>query len=388
MQTFIVSKEPFLTWTHWSSRTSGDRDDPASGGTRTFELFWARNGIYHALRLLDVPLESTVLVPSFVCTAAVQPIVAYGAQVEFYNVTKESQLDLEDLEARLSSRVSAVLAIHYFGFPQPIERIRRICDQRRILLIEDCAHVLENMTADRPLGSYGDASIFSWRKFLPVYDGATLHIRRPILPDNPMVFERESLRFTLKVAKTLLERMAPQSSVPGGQWISRIAKTVLRRRKRQSSHSVNDSPSVPETSGDAFEPSLLNVSASRFSRWIRWHSNVVSIVQARRFNFEYLLDRLSCVRGVRPLYKTLPAGICPWVFPVLFDGVVDPHVTFRNRGIPAVTWGGVRPAEVKRGSFVDADYLYDNLVFLPVHQCLRQNDLDAIVGTASAITLK
>jgi dTDP-4-amino-4,6-dideoxygalactose transaminase len=54
-------------------------------------------------------------------------------------------------------------------------------------------------------------------------------------------------------------------------------------------------------------------------------------------------------------------------------------LSLRERGIPAATWGGVRPQGLDPKQFADADFLYDNLVFLPVHQDLTSDSLQRII---------
>jgi perosamine synthetase len=50
---------------------------------------------------------------------------------------------------------------HFLGFPQPIDEVKKICGERTLFLIEDCAHALLSYHDGKPLGSYGDVSNFS-----------------------------------------------------------------------------------------------------------------------------------------------------------------------------------------------------------------------------------
>jgi perosamine synthetase len=139
------------------------------------------------LRALNVKPGDTVLVPSYHCTSVVEPILQYGGDVKCYNVGLDLQPDIDDIEKRIDARTRVVLVVHYFGFPQPIVKIKEFCKERGLYLIEDCAHVLQGRTEERiVLGTSGDISIFSWRKFLPVYDGGQLVISNPALKlDTP-----------------------------------------------------------------------------------------------------------------------------------------------------------------------------------------------------------
>jgi dTDP-4-amino-4,6-dideoxygalactose transaminase len=73
------------------------------------------------------------------------------------------------------------------------------------------------------------------------------------------------------------------------------------------------------------------------------------------------------------------------VFPLFFAGLPEACHALRELGIPATTWEGVRPLELALDLFPDAEYLYKNLVFLPIHQNLEVEDLKRIVEAAKKI---
>ena len=89
------------------------------------------------------------------------------------------------LENKITRQTRAVLIIHYFGFPQPIHKIREICNKKDVLLIEDCAHALFSSHGEEAIGSEGDLAIFSLRKTLPLPEGGGLLINNPELEKPP-----------------------------------------------------------------------------------------------------------------------------------------------------------------------------------------------------------
>jgi perosamine synthetase len=117
-------------------------------GNAVQHLFWARNAIYHGLSALGLNPGDNVLVPAFHCTSVVEPILQYGAEVKFYDINLDVSPDLEDLRSKIDRKTRAILAIHYFGFPQPIQKFRELCRAHKLYLIEDCAHVLTERTRD------------------------------------------------------------------------------------------------------------------------------------------------------------------------------------------------------------------------------------------------
>ncbi len=168
-----------------------------AGVPPTLSFFWARNAIFYSLKALGISDGAHILLPAYLCRAAVEPFEVFGADLEFYPIGRGCELDLLEIEARIKPCTEAILVVHYFGFPQPINRLRALCDRRSLYLIEDCAHVLQGSFKGQRLGTFGDASVFSWRKFLPIYDGGDLWLRKPFA-GSPPTWQKESFPFTLK----------------------------------------------------------------------------------------------------------------------------------------------------------------------------------------------
>jgi hypothetical protein len=72
---------------------------------------------------------------------------------------------------KLTSSTAAILAIHEFGFPHPkLEELRKIADERKIPLIEDCAYSLGTTGT----GTTGDYVLYSLTKAFPVQFGGII----------------------------------------------------------------------------------------------------------------------------------------------------------------------------------------------------------------------
>jgi perosamine synthetase len=357
---------------------------PVVGAPRPLSFFWARNAIFYSLKALGISPGAHVLLPAYLCRAAVEPFEVFGADVEFYSISRGCEPDLAELEAKFTPRTEAVLVAHYFGFPQPIDKLRSLCDRHHLHLIEDCAHVLQGSFHGQALGTFGDAGVFSWRKFLPIYDGGDLWLRKSSNVPPPS-WQKESLAFTLKVAKSLVDKTLENSSgilARCFSWTIESVKSVVKRSRAKSS----DTPLFELDSNRAtFDTSLVNQKISRVSSWLRKHSDIPAIAAKRRENFQFLRDRLRTLPHVTLLHPHLPNSTCPWIFPIFLNDVHDAHLRLQNEGIPAVNWAGVRPPAVDSAAFPDAAYLYDNLVFLPVHQDLTPAHLDAIVRAVQKV---
>ena len=114
-----------------------------------------------------------VLMPAYHCTALVEPVVHRGAEPVWFRVNADLTPDWDDVEAKAAG-ARAVVAIHYFGFPQDMDRWRSLADRHGLVLVEDCAHALYGTCGGRPLGAHGDYAIASFWRFQPVRDGGCL----------------------------------------------------------------------------------------------------------------------------------------------------------------------------------------------------------------------
>ena len=376
---FTVAKDPRLLWAmlHQSFQRRGIVSPLP--GKPTYDFFWSRNALYHGLRALGISSGDNVLVPAFFCATPLEAILQYGAKVKFYNIRRDCSPDFGDLEAKIDQRTRAVLAVHYFGFPGPMRQFQELCKAYHLYLIEDCAHVLIGECAGAALGSFGDISIFSWRKFLPVYDGGHLVINNPRLHvDVPWV--KHSLSFSLKVAKNIFDKLLDDSSSKVIKTMSHLLQLPLAmgRPLLLGGQRQLRAITINNRSGD-FDISLVNLHMSALSRYIIQGLDIPAIFEKRRSNAIYLLDVIKSLPRISPFFPEIPDGVCPWVFPILAEGQQDFHLALRTRGIPAVTWGDCIHSTLPIEEFPDAEFLYRNLVLLPTHQSLEKSDMQDII---------
>jgi dTDP-4-amino-4,6-dideoxygalactose transaminase len=323
-----------------------------------------------------------ILVPAYLCKAAIEPIDYFGGTVEFYGVRRNCTPDWPDLETKIRDNAKAMLAVHYFGFPCDIERFCALRDRYNLFLIEDCAHVLEGARNQHRLGEFGDFSVFSPRKYLPIFDGGRLRVNRPA-PGFQVRFEFESPLFTLRVAKNLFDRRKPPTAS-----LAALPLVEPQQGEPQSERALAARPEKPLyvfPNGASFLPWMCDFPMSRLSRHLLTRFPIPEIAAKRRANYNNLLERVSRLRGVQPLFERLTPGIVPWVLPVTIQERSDAHTALRALGIPAVTWGGVRDPRISASEFPDADFLYECLIFLPIHQDLEAADLHLIADAVAAV---
>ena len=104
-----------------------------------------------------------VIVPAFTFFATAEAVSYTGAKPLFADVDAGTfNLDPGSLLQKISSKTKAVIAVHLFGQCAALDEIAKICVEKNLLLIEDCAQAIGADYGGRRAGSWGDFGGFSF----------------------------------------------------------------------------------------------------------------------------------------------------------------------------------------------------------------------------------
>jgi len=116
-----------------------------------------------ALKALEIGPGDEVVVPSRTFVASASCAVTQGARPVFADVDPVSQnITADTVQAVLSPRTRAVIAVHLAGRPCDMDPLMDLAAQRGIAVIEDCAQAHGATYRGRSVGSIGHAAAFSF----------------------------------------------------------------------------------------------------------------------------------------------------------------------------------------------------------------------------------
>ncbi|MGP2436498.1 DegT/DnrJ/EryC1/StrS family aminotransferase [Streptomyces sp. JW3] len=95
----------------------------------------------------------------------------------------DGSIDIDAVPAETWGGLSAVLTTNLYGNPDPAPELRRRCDALGIALFEDAAHAIGSEVGGRPVGTWGDASVFSLSKHVGAHAGGILSVADPGVRD-------------------------------------------------------------------------------------------------------------------------------------------------------------------------------------------------------------
>ena len=123
------------------------------------------------------------LTTALTCTATNWPILANNLNIKWVDVDPNTcNLDLDDLEQKLSEKTKAIIVVHWGGYPNNLDRLKKIQEKSlelygfAPLIIEDCAHAFGSKYKGLPLGNHGNYVCYSFQaiKHLTSVDGGAL----------------------------------------------------------------------------------------------------------------------------------------------------------------------------------------------------------------------
>jgi perosamine synthetase len=122
-----------------------------------------------------------VIVPALCFVAAATAVVQNGGVPVICDAEPDSlTIDVALAERLIGPRTKAILAVHFWGYPSDAARLRALCDNYGLILIEDCAQALGASAGGKKLGTYGDYATcaFSVRKHVACGEGGMVLCRR------------------------------------------------------------------------------------------------------------------------------------------------------------------------------------------------------------------
>ncbi len=161
------SEVPALT-TQFAQLVGSPHAVACSSGTAALHL---------AVAAVDPDPGDEIILPPISDMGTVAPVIAQNAVPVFADVDPATgNIDPSSVAALIGPRTRAVIAVHLFGKPAAVERLRAITDRAGITLIEDCAQAylapVRPGEPDGPLvGTVGQLGCFSLQQYKHVTTG-------------------------------------------------------------------------------------------------------------------------------------------------------------------------------------------------------------------------
>lgn len=117
------------------------------------------NALYMAVKLLNLPAGSEIILPSFTWVSCAQAVLLAGHVPVFCDVDIETMnVRKEDIEPKITKKTGAIMVVHYAGLAVDMDPILEL----GFPVIEDAAHAIDTTYKGKPCGAIGTLGIFSF----------------------------------------------------------------------------------------------------------------------------------------------------------------------------------------------------------------------------------
>jgi dTDP-4-amino-4,6-dideoxygalactose transaminase len=144
----------------------------------------ATSGLHLAIHALNSSSpHDEILTTPLTCTASNFPILVNKVNLRWVDIDPETaNLDLIDLERKITQHTKAIMVVHWGGYPVDIDELKAIVNRcydrfgHRPVIIEDCAHAWGSTYKGQHIGTHGNWAVFSFQaiKHLTTVDGGVV----------------------------------------------------------------------------------------------------------------------------------------------------------------------------------------------------------------------
>jgi dTDP-4-amino-4,6-dideoxygalactose transaminase len=317
-----------------------------SSGTAALHCAYAAIGLGPGDEVITPPI-------TFIATQATAAL--FGATIVFADVQPDTaNIDPQAVEAAITSRTKAIVAVDYAGHPADLDELRAIADRHRLYLIEDAAHSIGSMYKGRPVGSIADITAFSFfpTKNLTTGEGGAVSSIHPELLERAKRFSRQGL----------VRNPSEFKITDQGPWHQEVHAFGLNYR-------------LPDI--------LCALGVSQLKR-------LEEFKEKKSLIFQTYVDGLQDVKGVElPIQR--PFVDVNWhLFPIridsskrtfLFNKLRKAGIGVQVNYIPAYWHPVFNGMGIKPGRYPESDLFYAKEISLPMFYSLGETELDRVIST-------
>lgn len=349
-----------------------------------------RSAFYAILKALNLEKGSEVAVQAFTCNAVPNPVlwndlvpVYIDCNIEDYNIS------LDDLKAKISPKTKVVVVQHTFGLPAQIEKIKEFCDERKIILIEDCAHALGAEYMTYKVGTFGEASFFSFSRdkvISSVYGGMVATNNEKLAKKIKKIQEEFGKPSLLWILQQILHPILLQFFVLPIYSLFNVGKIILIFF--QVSHILSKAVSWKEKRGlrpDYFPKSLPNALAimamnqlSKVDKFNNHRQNVAHYYKKELEGTEFKLP--ANFEDRKNIYLRFPVRHKK-AHEIIFDSWHDKNMLLGDWYTTPIAPFDTKIEELKytKGSCANAEWLSKQTLNLPTHINITQKEAEKVV---------
>ncbi len=120
------------------------------------------DALFIAIKSLNLNKNDEVLTTCNGWISTAETIIANNCKPVFVDQDETYTMNINDLKNKITKKTKLILPVHLYGNPCDMLKIKKICKEKKIYLIEDCAQAHFAKIGNKNVGTFGDISTFSF----------------------------------------------------------------------------------------------------------------------------------------------------------------------------------------------------------------------------------
>lgn len=116
-----------------------------------------------AVEALEIPKGSEVILPAFTIISCANAVIKAGLVPVLVDAVPATwNMDVSQIESKITSKTKAIMAVHIYGLPVDMKPLLDIAKKHNLYVIEDAAEAIGVTCYGKQCGSFGDISAMSF----------------------------------------------------------------------------------------------------------------------------------------------------------------------------------------------------------------------------------
>lgn len=115
-----------------------------------------------AFQILELNHDDEVIIQANAYIACAFGALKSNAKLRIIDCDENGLFDINELKKNMSSKIKAVIVVHLYGDCCDMDELTLFCNEKNIILIEDCAQAFGTKYNNKMIGSFGDISCHSF----------------------------------------------------------------------------------------------------------------------------------------------------------------------------------------------------------------------------------
>lgn len=195
-----------------------------------------------SLKALGIGPGDEVITTTFTFIATILPILYLGAKPVLVDINENTfQIDEKKVTEAITSKTKAIIPVHLFGYPAPMDEICRIAKKYKLFIIEDACQAHGSLINKKKCGSIGDLGAFSFyptKNLSAPGDGGAIVTNNKKLADT--IRALRNIGQFKKYKHDLIGYNSRLDSIHAAILLAKLEFLDLRRKKRKKLAKIYD----------------------------------------------------------------------------------------------------------------------------------------------------